>query len=107
MPRQTPESFDRTLDQIKTLRPDRIAAYAYAHLPERFKSQRRIVPEELPGAAAKLTMYSHTLNQLKTAGYVYVGMDHFALPDDALAVAKRQGGCTATSGLQHPTRTAM
>ena len=91
LPRQTPESFDRTLDQIKTLRPDRIAAYAYAHLPERFKSQRRIVPEELPTAAAKLTMYSHTLNQLKTAGYVYVGMDHFALPDDALAVAKRQG----------------
>lgn len=91
LPRQTPESFDRTLDQIKTLRPDRIAVYAYAHLPERFKPQRRIDSQELPSPAAKLTMLSHSLNQLKAAGYVYVGMDHFALPADALAVARRQG----------------
>lgn len=91
LPRQTPQSFDRTLNQIESLRPDRIAAYAYAHLPERFKSQRRISSEELPSAADKLSMHTHTLNRLKAAGYVYVGMDHFALPDDALAVAKRQG----------------
>ena len=91
LPKQTPESFDRTLAQIVQLRPDRIALYAYAHLPERFKPQRRIVPAELPGAAAKLTMLSRSISAFLDAGYVYVGMDHFALPDDALAVAKRQG----------------
>ena len=91
LPRQTPESFDRTLAQIAELRPDRIALYAYAHLPERFKPQRRINTLELPGAAAKVSMLSRSLAALMDAGYVYVGMDHFALPDDALAVAKRQG----------------
>jgi oxygen-independent coproporphyrinogen-3 oxidase len=91
LPRQTPESFARTLAQVKLLRPDRIALYAYAHLPERFKPQRRIVPAELPGAAAKLAMLSQSLSAFLSAGYVYVGMDHFALPTDALAVAKRQG----------------
>ncbi|WP_428001721.1 oxygen-independent coproporphyrinogen III oxidase [Acidovorax sp.] len=91
LPRQTPESFDRTLEQVKQLRPDRIALYAYAHLPERFKPQRRIVPAELPGAPSKVAMLSRSLQQFMDAGYVYVGMDHFALPTDALAVAKRQG----------------
>ena len=91
LPRQSPESFDRTLSQITVLRPDRIALYAYAHLPERFKPQRRIDAAELPSAAAKVAMLSRSLAALREAGYVYVGMDHFALPDDALAVAKRQG----------------
>jgi oxygen-independent coproporphyrinogen-3 oxidase len=91
LPQQTPESFARTLAQVCELRPDRIALYAYAHLPERFKPQRRIVSAELPGAAAKLSMLSDALSRFMGAGYVYVGMDHFALPDDALAVAKRQG----------------
>ncbi len=91
LPKQTPESFDRTLEQIAALRPDRIALYAYAHLPERFKPQRRIVTVELPGAPAKVSMLSQSLNAFEKAGYVYIGMDHFALPDDALAVAKRQG----------------
>jgi oxygen-independent coproporphyrinogen-3 oxidase len=91
LPQQTPESFDRTLAQIVDLRPDRIALYAYAHLPDRFKPQRRIATAELPGAAAKLTMLSHSLAKFMGAGYVYVGMDHFALPNDPLAVAKRQG----------------
>jgi len=91
LPRQSPESFDRTLEQIKALRPDRIALYAYAHLPERFKPQRRIDAAELPTAAAKVAMLSRSLTALQEAGYVYVGMDHFALPDDALAIAKRQG----------------
>ncbi|KAB2902223.1 MAG: oxygen-independent coproporphyrinogen III oxidase [Burkholderiaceae bacterium] len=91
LPRQTPESFDRTLAQVAQLRPDRIALYAYAHLPERFKPQRRIVPAELPGASAKVAMLARSLDAFMEAGYVYVGMDHFALPDDALAVAKRQG----------------
>ena len=91
LPRQTPESFDRTLEQVAQLRPDRIALYAYAHLPERFKSQRRIVSAELPMASAKVSMLAHSIDMFMKAGYVYVGMDHFALPEDALAVAKRQG----------------
>ncbi|MDA8446571.1 oxygen-independent coproporphyrinogen III oxidase [Paracidovorax valerianellae] len=91
LPRQTPESFERTLAQVGELRPDRIALYAYAHLPERFKPQRRIVPAELPLAASKVAMLSRSLQSFQDAGYVYIGMDHFALPDDALAVAKRQG----------------
>jgi oxygen-independent coproporphyrinogen-3 oxidase len=91
LPQQTPESFDRTLRQVCELRPDRIALYAYAHLPERFKPQRRIAAAELPGAAAKVSMLSDALASFMGAGYVYVGMDHFALPNDALAVAKRQG----------------
>lgn len=91
LPRQTPESFDRTLAQVCELRPDRIALYAYAHLPERFKPQRRIVTVDLPGAGAKVAMLSRSLDAFNGAGYVYVGMDHFALPEDSLAVAKRQG----------------
>ncbi len=91
LPRQTPESFDRTLAQVVQLRPDRIALYAYAHLPERFKPQRRIITAELPTASGKVSMLSRSLDTFMDAGYVYVGMDHFALPTDALAVAKRQG----------------
>lgn len=91
LPRQTPESFARTLSQVSTLRPDRIALYAYAHLPERFKPQRRILTAELPGGSAKISMLSQALAAFISAGYVYIGMDHFALPGDALAVAKRQG----------------
>jgi oxygen-independent coproporphyrinogen-3 oxidase len=91
LPKQTPESFDRTLKQINELRPDRIALYAYAHLPERFKPQRRILAAELPASSSKIAMLSRSMDALMNTGYVYVGMDHFALPDDALAVAKRQG----------------
>ena len=91
LPKQTPDSFDRTLAQVAELRPDRIALYAYAHLPERFKPQRRIVWADLPMASAKVSMLARSLEAFSAAGYVYVGMDHFALPDDALAIAKRQG----------------
>jgi oxygen-independent coproporphyrinogen III oxidase len=91
LPLQTPESFARTLAQVNALRPDRIALYAYAHLPERFKPQRRIHAAELPLAAAKVAMLAQSLDAFSEAGYVYIGMDHFALPHDALAVAKRQG----------------
>jgi oxygen-independent coproporphyrinogen-3 oxidase len=91
LPRQTPESFARTLQQVCDLRPDRIALYAYAHLPERFKPQRRILSVELPGAGNKVAMLGMAMARFEDAGYVYVGMDHFALPSDALAVAKRQG----------------
>ena len=91
LPLQTPESFDRTLAQITQLRPDRVALYAYAHLPERFKPQRRIATIDLPNAPSKVAMLSRSLAAMIGAGYIYVGMDHFALPNDALAVAKRQG----------------
>lgn len=91
LPRQSQETFARTLQQVSQLRPDRIALYAYAHLPERFKPQRRIDAQHLPSTADKVGMLSDALAVLMDAGYVYVGMDHFALPDDALAVAKRQG----------------
>ncbi len=91
LPQQTPESFRHTLEQVQVLRPDRIALYAYAHLPARFKPQRRIISAELPSPADKLDMLSISLDLFSAAGYVYVGMAHFALPNDALAVAKRQG----------------
>ena len=91
LPKQTAESFARTLAQVNELRPDRIALYGYAHLPERFKPQRRIISADLPTGGSKIGMLSSALAAFEQAGYVYVGMDHFALPDDALAVAKRQG----------------
>ena len=91
LPMQTPESFNRTLAQVVALRPNRIALYGYAHLPERFKPQRRISEYELPAAQDKITMLASALSAFIDAGYVYVGMDHFALPDDDLAIAKRQG----------------
>jgi oxygen-independent coproporphyrinogen-3 oxidase len=91
LPLQSPASFDRTLAQITELRPDRIALYGYAHLPERFKPQRRIHDADLPTASAKVAMLARSLEALLAVGYVYVGMDHFALPNDPLAVAKRQG----------------
>ena len=91
LPRQTPESFARTVRQIGELRPDRIALYAYAHLPHRFKPQRRIVSAELPGPAQRVAMLGDAIAGFLGRGYQYIGMDHFALPDDALAVARRQG----------------
>ncbi len=91
LPRQSVASFDRTLAQVCALRPDRIALYAYAHLPERFKSQRRIATADLPDAAVKIAMLSRAIATLTAAGYVYIGMDHFALATDALAIARRQG----------------
>jgi len=91
LPKQTSESFKKTLEQVVALRPERIALYAYAHLPERFKPQRRIDSYELPTASDKIAMLSSALATFVEAGYVYIGMDHFALPTDALAIAKRQG----------------
>jgi oxygen-independent coproporphyrinogen III oxidase len=91
LPRQTPESFARTLEQVRQLRPDRIALYGYAHLPERFKPQRRIISADLPTGGSKIAMLSQALTAFLAADYVYVGMDHFALPNDSLAIAKRQG----------------
>jgi oxygen-independent coproporphyrinogen-3 oxidase len=91
LPRQTPESFARTIRQVAGLRPDRIAMYGYAHLPQRFKPQRRINDNELPSGAQRIEMLSGAIAGFIGHGYQYIGMDHFALPEDPLAIAKRQG----------------
>ncbi|MDH0866309.1 oxygen-independent coproporphyrinogen III oxidase [Mitsuaria sp. GD03876] len=91
LPLQTPASFARTVEQVASLRPDRIALYAYAHLPHRFKPQRRIEASALPQPADKLRMLSGAIAGFIARGYSYIGMDHFALADDPLAVAKREG----------------
>lgn len=91
LPLQTPASFAHTLEQIIALAPDRIAAYSYAHLPQLFKAQRRIEASQLPDAATKLALLGLTVDRLTAAGYVYIGMDHFARPLDELARAQRAG----------------
>ncbi len=91
LPKQSPVSFARTIAQVAELRPTRIALYAYAHLPERFKPQRRIADHALPAGEQRIRMLQTALEGFEQAGYGYIGMDHFALPDDALAVARRQG----------------
>lgn len=91
LPKQTLAGFERTLDHVIAARPDRIAAYSYAHLPERFKAQRRIRAEDLPTAATKLQLLALIVRRLSEAGYRYIGMDHFALPDDELSRALDSG----------------
>lgn len=91
LPRQTLEGFARTLDIVTAARPQRIALYSYAHLPARFKAQRRIHTIELPSGSEKLAILELARERLVGAGYVYIGIDHFALPGDALAVAQRSG----------------
>jgi len=91
LPKQTPESFQRTIAQVAELRPDRIALYAYAHLPQRFKPQRRIATDQLPPPDARVQMLGCGIAGFIGHGYTYIGMDHFALPGDSLAAAKRQG----------------
>jgi len=91
LPYQSVASFEQTLDAVIDMDPDRIAVYNYAHLPERFKPQRRIDEATLPSANEKLSLLQHTIEHLTGAGYVYIGMDHFAKPDDELAIAQEQG----------------
>ncbi|MNZ36253.1 Oxygen-independent coproporphyrinogen-III oxidase [compost metagenome] len=91
LPLQTVQSFDVTLSKIIALRPDRIAAYSYAHLPELVRAQRMIRPEDMPPPERKLELLELTIRRLTEAGYVYIGMDHFALPDDELALARANG----------------
>jgi oxygen-independent coproporphyrinogen-3 oxidase len=91
LPKQTLLSFNRTLGRVIAADPDRIAIYNYAHLPTRFKPQRRIVDADLPSPDAKLKLLGLAAQRLGEAGYVYIGMDHFAKPTDALAVAQRNG----------------
>ncbi|MCJ8202771.1 oxygen-independent coproporphyrinogen III oxidase [Pseudomonas sp. RGM2987] len=91
LPLQTVASFDVTLDKIIALRPDRIAAYSYAHLPQRVRAQRMIRPEDMPPPERKLELLELTIDRLTEAGYVYIGMDHFALPEDELVRARAEG----------------
>ncbi len=91
LPRQSPDGFAATLDRVLELAPDRIAAYGYAHLPALFRAQRRIDAAELPDAATRLGLLELTVRRLVDAGYVYIGMDHFARPDDGLARALVEG----------------
>ena len=87
LPRQTLGTFGATLDQVIAMRPDRLAVYGYAHMPQLFKAQRKIKSGDLPNAATRLALLQLTVDRLCGAGYVYIGMDHFALPDDGLARA--------------------
>jgi len=91
LPRQTPQSLAHTVARVAELRPDRIALYGYAHLPERFKPQRRIDEAALPQPGERLRMLRGAIDGFLAAGYDYIGMDHFALPGDALARARREG----------------
>jgi oxygen-independent coproporphyrinogen-3 oxidase len=91
LPLQTVASFDVTLSKIIALRPDRIAAYSYAHLPELVRAQRLIRREDMPPPERKMELLELTIERLTAAGYVYIGMDHFALPDDELALARANG----------------
>jgi len=91
LPKQNLITFNRTLARVVAARPDRVAIYNYAHLPARFKSQRQIHEADLPSPDVKLKLLALAAQRLTEAGYVYIGMDHFALPEDSLAVAQRQG----------------
>ena len=91
LPHQTEESFRQTLDTIIALSPDRISVFNYAHLPNLFKPQRRINEADLPSAETKLQIMKLAVEHLTTAGYEYIGMDHFAKPDDELALAQQKG----------------
>ncbi|WP_417513170.1 oxygen-independent coproporphyrinogen III oxidase [Marinobacter sp.] len=91
LPHQTPESFADTLEAVIDMSPDRLSVFSYAHLPDRFYPQTRIKNDTLPSPQQKLTILHNTINRLLEAGYEYIGMDHFAKPDDSLAVAQRAG----------------
>lgn len=91
LPHQTLASMQHTVARIIDISPDRLSVFNYAHLPERFKGQRQINEADLPSPSDKLTMLGNTINALTEAGYQYIGIDHFAKPDDELAIAQREG----------------
>ncbi|MCC2957651.1 oxygen-independent coproporphyrinogen III oxidase [Massilia sp. IC2-477] len=91
LPKQTLDTMRQTIDKVIAASPDRIAVYHYAHMPQLFKPQRRIVEADMPSSDTKLQMLQLCIERLGAAGYVYIGMDHFARPNDDLAVAQRQG----------------
>ncbi len=91
LPLQTRKTFDATLDAVIEARPDRLSVYNYAHLPDLFRAQRLIREEDLPSTAERLDLLHSTIERLGSAGYVYIGMDHFALPEDELVKARDEG----------------
>ena len=91
LPYQTPESFSETIEQVIALSPDRLSLFNYAHMPNRFKNQRLINQETLPGPQEKLSILCNSANTLMNAGYEHIGFDHFAKPEDELAVAQKNG----------------
>ncbi|VDR30685.1 Oxygen-independent coproporphyrinogen-III oxidase [Raoultella terrigena] len=91
LPKQTPESFAFTLQKVAELSPDRLSVFNYAHLPTLFAAQRKIKDADLPTAEQKLDILQETIGSLTDAGYQFIGMDHFARPDDELAIAQREG----------------
>ncbi|WP_201587313.1 oxygen-independent coproporphyrinogen III oxidase [Psychrobacter jeotgali] len=91
LPHQTLATFEKTVARIIEMSPDRLSVFNYAHLPERFKAQRQIKEKDLPSPSEKLKMLGNTIDTLTQAGYQYIGIDHFAKPDDELAIAQREG----------------
>ena len=92
LPLQSVKSFSKTIDTVVDAKPDRLAVYNYAHLPHIFRAQRMIDTKNIPSPETKLELMELTIDKLTAAGYVYIGMDHFALPDDELTIAQREGG---------------
>jgi len=91
LPFQSQQSFDQTLDQVIKWRPDRLSVFNYAHLPHLFMPQKRILEQDLPSADEKLNILDSSISKLTKAGYHFIGMDHFALPDDELSMAQKNG----------------
>jgi len=91
LPLQTAKSFEKTIDSVLTVRPDRLSVYNYAHLPHLFRAQRMIKSEQVPAPEVRLQLLASTITKLVDAGYVYIGMDHFALPEDELSIAMDNG----------------
>ncbi|TMX30957.1 oxygen-independent coproporphyrinogen III oxidase [Vibrio sp. Hep-1b-8] len=91
LPKQTKESFAATLKQVLEMTPGRLSVFNYAHMPQLFAAQRKIKDEDLPVAEEKMAILQDTIATLTNAGYQFIGMDHFAQPDDELAVAQRNG----------------
>ena len=91
LPLQTPKSFEKTIDSVLSVRPNRLSVYNYAHLPHLFRAQRMINTNDVPAPETRLQLMASTIRKLTDAGYVYIGMDHFALPDDELSIAMENG----------------
>ena len=91
LPHQSVDSFHATLETVLALSPDRLSVFNYAHLPDLFKTQRQINTSELPTPKSKLAILQDCIETLTAAGYIYIGMDHFAKPDDELARAQANG----------------
>ena len=91
LPHQTSDSFGKTIDTVVKVKPDRLAVYNYAHMPHIFRAQRMINADDIPSPETKLELMELTIRKLTAAGYVYIGMDHFALPEDELTIAQKEG----------------